>query len=91
LHELYRLISSCVIPDMAHSLPNPALNEALDSQEQTGALLPEGQRLAFTNGEQQADPSHDYYGNLQAQFGLIRGCVLKSSHYVCAQRSTWLV
>lgn len=63
LHELYRLISSCVIPDMA-SLPNPGLNDALDSQEQTGALLPEGQRVALTRGDQQAETSHDYYGKL---------------------------
>lgn len=63
LHELYRLISSCVIPDMA-SLPNPGLNDALDSQEQTGALLPEGQRVALSNSDQRAAGSHDYYGNL---------------------------
>ena len=61
LHELYRLISSCVIPDMV-SLPNPGLNDALDSQEQTGALLPGRQHVAMTNGDEQADGSHDYYG-----------------------------
>lgn len=64
LHELYRLVSSCVIPDMV-SVPNPRLNDALDSQEQTGALLPDGQRVAFSAGDQQtSEASHDYYGKL---------------------------
>ena len=79
LHELYRLISSCVIPDMA-SLPNPGLNDALDSQEQTGALLPEGQRVDLTNNDQRAAASHDYYGNLQAHFGLIKDCACCNAH-----------
>jgi len=61
LHELYRLISSCVIPDMV-SLPNPELNDALDSQEQTGALLPGRQHVALDSEDQQAEGSHDYYG-----------------------------
>ena len=63
LHDLYRLISSCVIPDMV-SLPNSSLNDALDSQEQTGALLPDGQPVAVSNGDQQAETSHDYYGKV---------------------------
>lgn len=61
LHELYRLISSCVIPDMV-SLPNPGLNDALDSQEQTSTLLSGRQHAALGNGESQAEGSHDYYG-----------------------------
>lgn len=60
LHELYRLISNCVIPDMV-SLPNPGLNDALDSQEQTGTLLPGRQHAALDSEDQQAAGSHDYY------------------------------
>ena len=61
LHELYRLISSCVVPEMV-SLPNPRLNDALDSQEQSGALLPGRQRAASENSSQQDEGSHGYYG-----------------------------
>ena len=61
LHELYRLIAGCVTPEMV-SVPNPGLNDALDSQEQTGALLPGNKHVAMESGSHQAEGSHDYYG-----------------------------
>lgn len=99
LHELYRLISNCVIPDMV-SLPNSGLNDALDSQEQTGTLLPGRQKVVLDTGDQQADGSKDYYGlsattvpflPLPVQADHILCCVrCSSSQFVCLQRSIWL-
>lgn len=100
LHELYRLISSCVIPDMV-SLPNPGLNDALDSQEQTGALLSNRQRVALDGGDQLAKGSHDYYGKAGPEVSIVPlGCCLINplsfiptatlrGRYVHMQRSTW--
>ena len=39
-----------------------AAADALDSQEQTGALLPGRQHVALDSEDQQAAGSHDYYG-----------------------------
>ena len=61
LQDLYRLISSCITPEMA-SLPQPGLNDALDSNEQHQELLPDRQHSPLENGAQQAQSSQDYYG-----------------------------
>ena len=90
LHELYRLISSCVIPDMV-SLPNPGLNDALDSQEQTGALLPGAHDVALDTGDQQADGSKDYYGpsaTTESSFPLLYKLI--TSCAVCIPRQSTL-
>ena len=65
LQDLYRLLSSCIAPEMV-SLPHPGLSDALDSNEQGGALLLDKQQVSLDDGGQPAQSSQALYGKYSA-------------------------